>query len=512
MADHREHAELSGEPSETAIARTLAALGSYGDRLALTVDDPVEPGQTWAYGELLAQVYREARRLTELGVGRGSVVAVLTGDTAETFVLRWAVNTVGAAVTVWADGFAAPVIAELLETSQAQLMVTNKARYALGAAAAQLVAGEVTVVDLDASPPPADPSPVELQSRPGDLTSIALTGGSTGTPKAVPRYGPRIPAPASPPSSSPWQGAVQLLCTPVAHVGGSLVAQGVFSAGGRVVLQPGFDPARALAAIPREQVTTISLMPRLLHQLLDHPDLPGTDTSSLRSIVLGSAPASPARIGEAIDRFGPIVAQGYGSTEAANISWISAAELARPELRGSVGRPGGEVALSIHDDEGAEVTTGDTGEVWVRTPMMSGYLNAPAATAALFCDGWLRTGDLGYLDQDGYLWLVGRGSEVIFAEHARIYPTDVENCLLGHPAVAAAAVFAQHDADRAETAAAAVVPHEGSCPEPAELIAWVTERRGPHLAPHTVYLADDLPLTHSAKVDREAVRVRFASG
>jgi acyl-CoA synthetase (AMP-forming)/AMP-acid ligase II len=137
---------------------------------------------------------------------------------------------------------------------------------------------------------------------------------------------------------------------------------------------------------------------------------------------------------------------------------------------------------------------------------MPGYVDDPRQTTEALRDGWFRTGDLGFVDDDGYLTLVGRAKEVIFAERERIYPSEVENCLVAHPGVAAAGVYARTDGDGVETAAAAIVPLDGHVPSPAELIGWVAERRGANVAPSEVHLVDDLPVTPSGKIDRIALR------
>lgn len=145
----------------------------------------------WSFRELLSQIRREARRLDEAGLGRGSVVAVMTGNGVRAFVLRWATNVVGAAVTLIADGYSAEAVAEILDTVDADALITDAARAKLGQAAADR-AGGVDVIDLDVAEPPADTSALAVRIRPEDLASISLTGGSTGTPKGVPRYA-RVP-------------------------------------------------------------------------------------------------------------------------------------------------------------------------------------------------------------------------------------------------------------------------------------------------------------------------------
>lgn len=489
------------------IHQLLAALETYGAQVAITVDDGA--GVTdWTYQDLLERTRREARRLEALGVERGTIVAVMTGDHPVTFALRWAINALGATANVLVDGFAAAALAEVLDVTRPQLLLTDGARHDLGVSAADR-AGRVSVEDIDATPPPADASPIEVRAERGALAAVQLTSGTTGTPKAVPR---RMAPPAPATALKPWRDSVQLLCTPVAHVGGA-VAILVLRAGGRVVLQPGFEPGRVLAAIQRERVTVLMpLFPRHLVGLLDHPDLPRTDTSSLRSLRLGGAAASPARIGEAIERFGPIVSEVYGTIEATNIASITAEELTRAELRGTVGRPEAGVELSLRDEDGDEVPIGEIGEVWVRSPaIMPGYLNAPQDTAAVLQQGWLRTGDLGRLDAQGYLSLAGRVKDLIYAERARIYPPEVENTLAEHPDVASVAVFGITDSDGVESAAAAVVPRNGRAPGSDELIAWVAEGRGPRLAPSAVYLVDELPTVASGKIDRSALRQQYTS-
>lgn len=486
----------------TTVELVLAQLGAHADRPATTVDDD-GPRVTLSHRDLLDRVHREARRLDGLGVRRGDVVAIMTGNDPAGIVLRWAAGVVGATFVAVPDGHAAPALAELLATFRVSLLATTGARLGPAREAAER-AGGVAVVDVERDVPD-DATPVPVRIRPGDLASISLTGGTTGVPKGVPRRAD-LPGRLTPSALAGWHDVVQLVCTPVAHIAGT-VALTVLMAGGHVVLQPGFDAGRALAAIPRYRVTTIQLLPRLLHALLDHPGLPGTDTSSLHTVRIGSAPASATRIGDALDRLGPVVGQTYGSIEATNICSISAAELADPALRGTVGRPVPGVEVSIRDDDGAELPVGATGEVWVRSDaVMPGYVNAPRETAAVLRDGRLRTGDLGHLDDAGYLTLVGRGKDVIFAEDANIHPAEVEGCLLAHPDVAGACVFAVTDADGSESAGAAVVARPDRSPTAAELIGWVAGNRGPAVAPSDVYLVADLPATPSGKTDRDAVR------
>lgn len=509
MGDQSPHAGLQVggvEPAGghcTMIELTLARLEAHGDLVAITDDDLDAPAE-WTYRDVLDRVRLEAHRLDDAGVLHGDVVAIMVGSTPAGLVLRWAANVVGAAFTSYADGYSAAAVAELLTTCRARFLVTDHSRRALADDAAART-GSTTVVDIDDDLIPADPVPLPVRLQPEDLASISLTGGSTGVPKGVPRYA-TAPAYSSPAAPAGWRDTVLLVCTPIAHIAGTIALM-VLAAGGRVVLQRRFDAGRVLTAVPREGITMIQLMPRLLHQLLEHPDLEQTDTSSLRNLRIGSAPASAERIGEALDRFGPVVSQTYGSIEATDITTIDSEELARPEHRGTVGRPVPGVTISIRDDHRRELPTGATGEVWVHSAaIMPGYVNNPQQSAEVLHEGWFRTGDLGFLDDAGYLTLAGRIKDVIFAEHARIYPDEIENSLITHPDVAAAGVFAVADPDGVESAAAAIVPRHGRSPAPDALITWVAGQRGVAVAPVEVRLVDDLPTTPSGKVDRNALR------
>jgi fatty-acyl-CoA synthase len=489
---------------QTAIERTLDLFASQGDKVAMAHD-----GHDWTFADLLASVRGGVGHLADLGVTRGSVVAVLTGDRPETFTTRWAGNALGAAVLVVPDGLSASSLSRILTSCNAGFLIADDRRRSL---ADELAGGNehqgVRVAGL--GPLDHAHTPIPVTARPSDVAAIRLTGGSTGVPKAIPRLA-EVPPYLSAPALAAWADTVQLLCTPVAHLAGTL-AEVVLAAGGRVVVQEGFDVGAVLTGLAQHAVTWIWLQPRHLHRLLDEPALEQTDLPALRSISLGSAPSSPHRLAVAVARFGPIITSGYGTQEANQVTWLSAEEHTYPELRSTVGRAVPGVELSIRGEDGSQLPAGSVGEIWVRGPsLVSGYLNAPQETVAAFTpEGWFRTGDLGCLDDAGYLTVAGRAKDVILAEHDRVYPTEVEEVLLGHPKVAAAAVFGLTDPDGVETVAAAVVPRLGS-PSPAaeDLRSWVAERGRVAMAPSTLRLVDQLPTTSSAKVDRDALQEMF---
>jgi fatty-acyl-CoA synthase len=420
----------------------------------------------------------------------------------------------GCCVSVLYDGLAFSTLADILRKTSASALVFAPDRYADQALAilnevpdvAALTLGEFHGgVNISALAEAESAEPVRIDAQTQDLASIRFTGGSTGIPKGIP-HDFRVPRYLSTATLTAGQDATQLLCTPIGHLGG-ILAEVVLAAGGVVVLHERFDAGEVLAAIEDQRVTFIWLLPSLLHQLLDHPALESTDTSSLRSLVLGGWASTPYRVAQAIERFGPIVAQVYGANEIGQVTWLTSEEHLRPELLTTVGRPVPGVEVSIRDSSGERVATGVTGEIWVRGPdLMTGYYKQPEETAKVLRDGWFRSGDLGFLDVDGYLSLVGRSTDVIIIAGGHVYPSDIENVLLRHPCVQAAMVFGVTEGDNDERLCAAVVPTPTGHLSEKDVVDWVRAERGGLYQPDVVLILDELPTTGSHKPDRTALR------
>jgi len=497
----------AGPDEQTSIGFLLESFAQHRDRLAIR-----HSHGDWTYGDLLDRIYRTARVLQSQGLQRGDVVALLTGNEPETFVLRHAANALGCCVAVLYEGLATSLLTETLRTVSAAALVFDAHRHADQARAALTQFPQATglalgsaagVLDITAAAELESCEPLPVEARTGDLSSIQFTGGSTGTPKGIP-HDFHVPPYFSPGALQTWSDATQLLCTPVGHLGGTLAGV-LLAAGGVVVLHEHFDAGEVLASIERDRISYIWLQPRLLHQLLDHPALASTDTSSLRSITLGGSASTPHRVDQAITRFGPIIAQGYGANEIGQITWLTADEHQRPELLTTVGRPVPSVDLTIREPDGTP--TDRAGEIWVRgSGLMAGYYRQPEQTAEVLRDGWFHTGDLGFLDADGYLTIVGRSKEVILAANGHVYPQAIEDVLLRHPEVADAVVFGVPDADRDERVYAAVVMAAGSRMSEEDVIQWVSQERGAAYAPEVVVFLDELPRTGSQKPDRRGLR------
>ena len=256
--------------------------------------------------------------------------------------------------------------------------------------------------------------------------------------------------------------------------------------------------------IERHRIELSSVVPSMLQRLLGEP-LERYDLSSLRYVVCGGAPLVPAAA-EAFERRVPSVSirQGYGLTETAALVSANPAGRERP---GSVGLPIPGTTVVILDDGGRELPVGEPGEVCCRSPgVMRGYRGSPEATAEALRDGWLHTGDVGYLDEDGYLFIVDRKKDLIIRGGFNVYPRDVEDALTEHPAVAAAGVVGRPDTDYGEEIIAFVCPVSRGAVSAEELIAWGRQRIGRDKCPREVRIVEQLPLTAVGKLDRKVLR------
>ncbi|MEJ8278558.1 AMP-binding protein [Pseudonocardia spirodelae] len=478
-------------------------------------------------GELVRSVHRLAHVL-DGRVRPGTVVALLAGNTPEALVARMAVNLLGAGIAQPHEGLSAAARARIVVDVEAAVVLADADAAAaaepvlarLDGPAALWLGAHGADPDVLAEADGAPASPIRDRARPHDVEQIRHTGGTTGHPKGITytfdhhRRGAemrrRLTGLGADGGGDGDGGARLLVATPVAHVGGAL-ADRTLASGGTVVLQDGFEPGAFLAAVARERITHTFLLPPLIYRLLDHPDLDRTDTSSLRSVVYGGAPAAPRRMAEAVERIGPVFAQFYGQTEAGGISALTPQEHSRPELLGTVGRPLPTTEIAITDADGRPVAPGGRGELWVRTGMeMDGYWKQPELTAATVVDGWVRTGDVARQDADGYLHLLDRVKDMIVVVGGHVYTTELEDLLMEHPSVRQAAVFGVPDDDGTETVHAAVVAGSPA-PDEDELTALVAERAGDMYVPRSVEFVERIPLTGVGKTDKKALRAELAA-
>ena len=290
-----------------------------------------------------------------------------------------------------------------------------------------------------------------------------------------------------------------------------------------VALDEGQEPpdlGQFLALIERRRVTHTFLPPTLIYMLLAHPALDSTDTSSLQCLWYGAAPISADRLAEAITRIGPVLGQLFGQSEAPMmISTLAPAEHLHPdgslarERFSSAGRPTPLVTVGIMSPEGELLAAGERGEVVVRSSLvMSGYHKDPQATAEASRFGWHHTGDIGYLDDEGYLYLVDRAKDMIITGGFNVYSAEVERAVMAHDAVQDCAVIGLPDEKWGERVVAVVQLKPGATVTGPELQAFAKERIGGVKAPKQVEIWPDLPRSKIGKVVKPDIRARMLGG
>ena len=316
---------------------------------------------------------------------------------------------------------------------------------------------------------------------------IVGTGGTTGRPKGVMLTNANLETmTALTLIGYPFEGRpVYLALAPLTHAAGVLCFP-ILASGGEVVIMRAPDVGGFLALVERHRVTHTFLPPTLIYMVLAAPALDTTDLSSLQCFWYGAAPMSATRLEEALVRIGPVMAQLFGQTEAPMmVSTMAPAD--HFEADGSVatrrlssaGRPSPLVTVAIMDPDGALLPTGQRGEIVVRSSLvMAGYYKDPQATADVGRHGWHHTGDIGYLDEDRFLYIVDRAKDMIITGGFNVYSTEVEQALSAHPDVQDCAVVGRPDDKWGERVVAVVQPHPGTAPDPADLMAFVKERIG----------------------------------
>jgi acyl-CoA synthetase (AMP-forming)/AMP-acid ligase II len=352
-----------------------------------------------------------------------------------------------------------------------------------------------------------------------DPVVMLTTSGTTGEPKGVLLSNRSIATMiASHQLTVPMNGApVHLVVAPMTHAAG-VFASSLLSVGGTNVLLAEADPLSILQAIEREKADIIFLPPTLIYMMLAHAEVRTFDYTSLQCMLYGAAPMSVQKLREAIDVFGPVLAQGYGQSEVPNtISFFSPADhvaaVENPDLQhriSSAGRPGPLCKVEIMDEEGKILPPGERGEIVCRGDLvMNGYYNRPEETQAVSQFGWHHTGDIGVKDADGFLYLVDRKKDMIISGGFNVFPGEVEQSLLSHPAVQDCAVVGIPDEKWGEAVLGAVQLKPGQKVDAAELIAHCKAELGSIKAPKSIDFWDDLPRSPVGKTLRRAVRAKY---
>jgi acyl-CoA synthetase (AMP-forming)/AMP-acid ligase II len=470
--------------------------------------------RTLTYGQLVHDIGRAAAGLKRRGFGKGDVLAILSPNVPEYAVAFHAVATLGGICTTINPLYTPDEIRRQLEDSRARFLLTIPPLLANAQAGAQATRVESVYVFGEA--PGAIPfaelldsdssvSQVPVDAR-NDLLVLPYSSGTTGMAKGVMITPRAIAANLRQVEEVGFfeESDVVISVLPFFHIYGmtlTLNAGPYF--GSTVVTMARFEFEPFLAALQAFRVTCAPLVPPIVLALAKHPLVERYDLSSLRVIFCGAAPLGGQLQRACEERLKVPVRQGYGMTELAGASYVSSEEVMKT---GSVGAAVPSCETRVVDiDSGQDRGPGAEGELWIRTPsMMSGYLNKPDATAAtLTSDGWLKTGDIGYVDDDGFVFVVDRLKELIKYNAYQVAPAELEAVLVTHPAVADAAVIASPDEECGEVPKAFVVLKGQATSD--EVMAYVAARVAPYKKIRRLEFIDAIPKSASGKILRRVL-------
>ena len=468
------------------------------------VQDPHGPALADSRGsltnaELLAGVLSATRRLHGLGITKGDVVALKLNNRIEFVLLLFAAWRLGATATPVNPSLTDVEVVRQIEDSGARLLVVEDDSTT---ASDRLT---LTVGDLYVAASGPDPIP---HVDPSALALLIYTSGTTGVPKGVMLDHANLDAMTAMGREALEVGANDrcLLILPLFHVNGIVVSVLTpLLVGARVVITERFNPRTFFDVIERERPTFFSAVPTIYSMLAALPEEVRPDTSSVRFAVCGAAPASSGLLTRFESRFGFPLVEGYGLSEGTCGSTINPVSGVRKA--GTVGVPFPGQELRIVDGAGNEARQGEVGEVVVRGPnVMCGYLGRPDDTAAVISDGWLHTGDVGHVDADGYLTLVGRSKELIIRGGENIYPKEIEDVLASDPAVLEAAVIGVPDETWGEVVVAFVQARPGATIDLKALKARCAESLSGYKRPKAIKILESLPRNAVGKLDKKSLR------
>ncbi|WP_433384897.1 class I adenylate-forming enzyme family protein [Micromonospora sp. KLBMP9576] len=505
------------------VHRALELFDRLGDREALAGD-----GCRLSYTDVAARVRGLAATLLGHGVRPGDAVLLALGNPVEGPMVQLALHLLGCR-TMWI----APVTSRREVDEFARLAHPDAFLYDardptnLGA---ELAAGLPGVPVLCLGPGGAGPDllagvePAVADGRevPVEVPvpeSFLQTSGTTGTPKLVHHresFYAQVLALAADFRAAGHPPLRHLSHSPMWLASGQITTLFNLFTGGVLFPRDGWDPAQFIDTVGRERINSTFVTPPMLYEVLDHPALDGADFSAMFMFNVGAGPAAPARLRQAIARFGPVLRIVYGLSEAVVVTALPGLtdDPAYPQRLRSCGRPYGDVRVEIRAEDGTVLPPFADGEVWVHTALrFAGYHGQPELTAETLVDDWVRTRDVGHLDADGYLYLVDRSQDRILSRRRSwpIHCRPIEDVLAGHPRVRAAAVIGVPDEAAGELPYAFVVPAPGATVTARELVDLVTAELSDTWAPGGVQFVDRLPLNRSAKVDKRALRARYAA-
>jgi len=517
----------------------IAASRAHGDRLFTIHED-----ERVSYEANYRAVAAIAAELVRRGVGKGDRVALAMRNLPEFPAILFAVAAIGGIAVPLNAWWTAGELEYGLRDSGAKLLFVDAERHErMAAIYAGLPALEHVFVARAAGPVEGNASRLEdvigtphvwadlpdtelpeAEVASDDPVTIFYTSGTTGAPKGALgthrnivtnihtsgyagartylRRGAPIPEPTP---------RTQLIVVPMFHVTAcSAGMMGAIASGGTMIFMRKWDALRAMEIIEREKVHVTGGVPTVAWQLLEHPERANYDLSSLEAIAYGGAPSAPELVRRIHAEFGALPGNGWGMTETMATVTSNSAEdyLNRPD---SAGLPAAVADVKVTDEAGNELPTGEVGELWARGPMtVVGYWNKPEASAETFVDGWVRTGDLGCVDEEGFVYILDRAKDMIIRGGENIYSSEVESVLYAHPAVTDCALIGLPHRILGEEPAAVVHLAPGSTATEAELQAWVRARLAVFKTPVAIrFVPETLPRNANGKILKRDLKALF---
>jgi len=504
----------------------IASFDKYSRRCAV-VD---EQGIGTSYGELAALANQLAHFFLERGTLSGHPVAIMLPNCTEFLVADQAVIRAGAAKVAINGMLSVDEQCHALRASRARIAVVGESQVT-AASRVWSEAGDLEVLVVVGTP--ADGEAIawadalegmstqapELATDGTGMGRLSFTGGTTGLPKAIVHINERIVLNLLSHVIEMELGDDErlLLTSPLAHAAG-LFMEAALLRGGTIYLGNHFDGQATLDRIRHDEITYLFLVPTMLYRLLDALDLDDQGIPTVRTVLYGAAPVNPERLRQGLRLLGNVFIQFYGQAEAPNfLTRLGRSDHVlgsdRPEILTSCGRAVTMARLRVVDDEGASLPVREVGEIIVSTAYtMAGYADNSAATSEALRDGWLRTGDLGWIDEDGYVHLVDRSKDMIITGGLNVYCREVERAIAALEPIADVAVFGLPDPEWGEIVVAAVVPNPGEVID----LDWVKEQAGMTLAryklPKSMRVVASLPLTGVGKHDKKSLRASWQAG
>ena len=501
----------------------IDGLNRYDDEPCLFLGDKVA-----SYKDVRESTSQMVQALQSKGLGIGSRIAVISANRPEVLSNIAAMQLAGCSGTPLHPLGSLDDHAFVLEAAEIDALVYDPSVFEQHAAVLQekvpglklMLAFGPTEVGEDylALADTFSPQPlVAPDIQPDDVSSIMFTGGTTGKPKGVlSTY--RSIAYMTQIQMAEWEfpdDLRMLIPTPLSHAAAAFFIP-VLQKGGAFYVMQGFTPDSFFDAVEQHKITCTMLVPVMLYFLLDSPRAATADMSSMETLFYGASPMSPVRLKEGLEKWGQIFYQFFGQSEAPMVlTNMRKAEhdLNKPERLSSCGRPSPWVHLALLDEDNKPVAQGEPGEICVRAPLvMKGYKDMPEQTAEAFSGGWMHTGDVGRLDEEGFLYIVDRTKDMIVTGGFNVFPREVEDVLATHEAVGQVAVVGVPDGQWGEAVKAVVVLKPGFEPSDEVVTAMqllVKEAKGSVQSPKSIDFVAAIPLTAVGKPDKKAVRAQY---